>query len=100
MTPRQLQTLDFVRGFAERTGRSPSLGKIADAVGFKHRAGAYHMVRILVTSGHLECRRRGSYAIAAPDTVDLTGVPSAALAAELMRRKGLVTADQMEAING
>ncbi len=54
LTDRQLATLDFIRTYIARNGRSPKLVEVADGIGIQSRGVAHRYVQALVDAGLLE----------------------------------------------
>jgi repressor LexA len=54
LTDRQLATLDFIRQYIARHGRSPKLVEVADGIGIQSRGVAHRYVQALVDAGLLE----------------------------------------------
>lgn len=53
MTPRQAETLTFIKGYIDRHGYSPSYWEIAHGVGLKSQSGSYRLVSELTAAGHV-----------------------------------------------
>jgi SOS-response transcriptional repressor LexA len=53
MTPRQVQSLAFIREHIAATGVCPSLEEIRVHLGLKSRSGVHRLVNMLVEQGHL-----------------------------------------------
>lgn len=80
LTPAQQRTLDFIRRYWRRQGRSPSLAEIADGTGIHSRGVAHRYVQALIEAGRLirrpgrkrglELAERGS---PGPHTIPLLG---------------------------
>ncbi|WP_066477423.1 MULTISPECIES: LexA family protein [unclassified Sphingomonas] len=85
MSPRQAAVLTFVRDHIGRFGEAPTLREIGEAIGVS-TPGAKGLVDALVADGRLLKTRARHRAIELPDTIDLRGVTSEAMEAELARR--------------
>ncbi len=62
LTPKQKETLAFIRDHLARYGESPSLAEIAAGTGIRSRSAVHRHVRALADSGHIELlpgRKRG-----------------------------------------
>lgn len=53
LTPRQADTLDFVRAYLARTGASPTYQQIADGIGLASKQGIHRLVVALEERGHI-----------------------------------------------
>ena len=53
MTPKQKEVFDFVKGFIDERGYSPSYEEIAEALGIKSKGWIFQTVSRLVEQGHL-----------------------------------------------
>ena len=53
MTPRQSETLNFIKRFVLKNSHSPSYQEIADGLSLKGKAGVHYHVNALVKQGHL-----------------------------------------------
>jgi hypothetical protein len=89
MTPLQIETLDFVRGYIERMGFGPRYQEIADKFGITP-AAAFYRVAGLVEAGQLRKGGRGSLELVG--VPDLRAVDSATLRSELARRGEIIGA--------
>jgi hypothetical protein len=86
MTPQQLAVLDFIRNRLEETGVAPTYDEIMQRFGFASRSRAHRCVGALIQAGKLKRRAHSPRGLSLPNA-SLTGVPTGALAAELMRRQ-------------
>jgi repressor LexA len=62
LTPMQQKTLDFIRGYWQRRGGSPSFTEIAAGIGIRSRGVVHRYVQALIASGHVRQhagRKRG-----------------------------------------
>jgi len=53
LTDKQSAALDFIRGYIEDHGKSPSFDEIKDGLGIKSKSGVHRLVTALVERGHL-----------------------------------------------
>jgi SOS-response transcriptional repressor LexA len=72
MTPRQKQTLDFIRSYTGRQGYAPTLREIGQHLGCSHIT-AYEHTRALIEAGHLAYDRykSRSFTVLTPTTADV-----------------------------
>jgi SOS-response transcriptional repressor LexA len=87
MTPQQQQCLDLVRTSIHTRGVAPSYPEIAKALGITSRGQAHAVVTALVRQGELVRTAATVRNVRLPD-VDLRSATTAALEAELERRRG------------
>lgn len=62
LTPMQQKTLDFIRGYWQRWGCSPSFTEIAAGIGIRSRGVVHRYVQALIAAGHVRRhagRKRG-----------------------------------------
>ncbi len=85
MTPLELKTLDYVREEIAGTGIAPSVREIARRVGSGVNSAHSALTR-LVEAGYLIRRPHRERGLSLADTVDLRGVPTDLMRAELGRR--------------
>ena len=91
MSPRQAQTLAFIRDYIDEHGHSPTYEQIAAGIGRAHKGGAHGIVARLIKLGHLRSDGGGSrnLMIAVPQQGEAYGlrfVPTSMLKAEIERR--------------
>jgi SOS-response transcriptional repressor LexA len=86
MTPNQKRGLDFIRVYLIERGIAPSYPEIAAALGTKSRGQAHDLVSALVDQGELIRTTARARNLRLPD-IDLSGVATEALVAEIERRK-------------
>jgi hypothetical protein len=85
MTELQLAALDFIRHRITEVGYAPTVQEIADEVG-TCLSGAHGMIRALIAGGYLVRAKGAHRGLSLTDHVDLRGVGTSALRAELARR--------------
>lgn len=98
MTPKQRRALEFIGGFVETTGVSPSYEEIAEGIGIPRssKSRVFAIVTSLIERGYLT--REGGAGLpralrpttagrAVIPQVSLAGIPTSALYAELERRR-------------
>jgi SOS-response transcriptional repressor LexA len=86
MTPDQLRLLDFIREEIHAKGVSPSIAEMTRFLGRKSDATARGMVDRLVWQGALIRTGDRSRGLKLPMDVNVAGIPTARLEAELRRR--------------
>ena len=85
MTPEQLRILDFVRDRITEVGHAPTIRETATAQRLSV-TGAHKIIDALVSSGKLRRTPAASRGLEVVDAIDLRGVGTSALRAELARR--------------
>lgn len=59
LTPRQKDAFDFICGYYDEHGYSPTYDEIAAALGLKAKSQAFRLVRQLIDRGYIEGWMRG-----------------------------------------
>ena len=85
MTPKQQQLLAYVRDYFERTGLTPTVQEMRDALDLKSKSGVFRLVDALVEQGHLLRTPNRARGLDLP-MASLAAVPTALLEMELARR--------------
>lgn len=95
-TPAQDLVFDFIRDTIERRGRAPTLDEIGRRYGYTP-VNAHHKIESLVRQGRLVKHGVGkSYELVIVGRVDLRGVLTKALRAELDRRERAAAAEAQD----
>lgn len=85
MTKREREVMAFIRDRLDRIGVAPNLQEIGERFDFT-KARACVIVNAIVEQGLLEREHRGTSGLRLPGHVDLTGIGTEQLRAELARR--------------
>jgi SOS-response transcriptional repressor LexA len=86
MTEQEIRALDFIRSKLEGDGIAPTLQEIATHLGIRSKTNAHRIIGNLVNQRVLERRRATHRGLRIIGAVDLRGVPTRLLNAELARR--------------
>jgi SOS-response transcriptional repressor LexA len=92
-TPAQDLVFDFIRDTIEKRGRAPTLDEIGQRFGYTP-VNAHHKIESLIRQRRLAKHGVGkSYELVIVGQVDLRGVPTEAIRAELERRERAADAE-------
>ena len=88
LTKKQNELLEYIKDYlAEHDGIAPSFEQMKEAIGIKTKSGVHRLITALEQRGHIIKIPYCARALRIAEPMDLGGVPSKDLIAELARRR-------------